>query len=153
MGRGAEAIVTSVEEFAWLAGMIDGEGTITVSKPGKYERYELILLVSNSDSAILERCLTIAACGTVGWCKPYRPDWKKPGVWRTRNKAAQEIIRQVLPYLVGDEKRRRAVLALQFPCNPIGGRLHITEEMRARRQYVYEEMIWGAGEVSQLVLA
>jgi hypothetical protein len=120
----------TVAEIAYLAGIIDGEGTITCcraiqsyyknSPNKKIYGYRLLCKVSNTDLELLywikERfggriskwSNNYTEKATLrGWKKGYSIDW-----W---TKDATEIVKLVYPYLI--IKKRQATLALKFPTN------------------------------------
>jgi LAGLIDADG endonuclease len=102
---------------AWLAGIIDGEGSIHISKVPERRNnrgYALTprLTISNSNQLILSNVKRITACGTINRTKETRFWWKDNYVWVANSNAIRKILPQVLPYLVG--KRGQASLLLRY---------------------------------------
>ena len=124
-------------EAVWLAAIVDGEGCLCV-KLHDGGRPVLVLDVRNTDKAIIERCYALAGCGSLWWNEPTAPQRKAVATWQASGQAAQDVIRRISPYLVGVERRRRAELALQFPCYPLGWN-RLSEEARAERQRIPRE--------------
>ena len=125
---------------AWLAGIIDGEGWISVLSCSG--RNLLVLGVGNTDEAIVRCCQKIANGGSITSRLPQGFGTRVQWIWQINGLAAQKMIRQVMPYLVGIEKRRRAELVMQFPCYPNGSH-PLTEKAKATRRRVYEEIKLG----------
>ena len=74
--------LTDVEK-AWLAGVVDGEGSIIISKiapnKGHYRRgfyYRANLEIANSASAFIKRVLELIGKGSAAFTKEKHVDWK-----------------------------------------------------------------------------
>lgn len=117
-------------EAAWLAGIIDGEGCITITrqKPGSGGRknwsYRLYLKVTMGDEATIRRILAIAGCGTVTVQKP-KPGkgWNIAFTWWASSREALSILARTRPHLV--TKSQEADIAAEWgrlPLAPRGGR-------------------------------
>ena len=110
----------SITERAYIAGIIDGEGTIGLTKHKERRtlrgwNYEPYIMVSNTSKSIMEYLKEVTGIGYY-WSKTYKNmnrGWKVPFAWQTG--ARREIIsllEQILPYLV--IKKRHAVLLLEY---------------------------------------
>ena len=102
-------------EAAWVAGIVDGEGTITVrTKPypgGK--RYQVASIsVPNTDVSMIARLVECTGIGRVGM--NVRPSHKRKRIWRwqTDQQQAAAVVRQLLPWLTA--KADQAVLLLEM---------------------------------------
>ncbi len=113
----------SETDWAYLAGLIDGEGCVGVYLRSKVHRgsrqktsspsYKILLNIVNSHRGVLEWVL----CHLGGDIQPksaaagnHKPAW----VWRQKRvDAAQFVLRKCLPYL--KIKREQAELVLSFP--------------------------------------
>jgi len=119
------------EEAAWLAGIVDGEGSIVVAYRGS-SRIGMSLSVANTDQALIDKCHQIAECGSISDAAPRDATRKKQWQWQVHCHQAKGIINRILPYMVETDKRRRAALALEFPCGE--RRKYVTEDMKRHRQ-------------------
>lgn len=98
---------------AWAAGIIDGEGCISIRKCGPY--YALSVVVGQSGKtvpAILKK-LKVTYGGSVGnaMLDPRggrQPKWH----WQVVAKTAEDFLRAIQPHLVG--KKAQADLALKY---------------------------------------
>ena len=128
---GGVRILTEVEK-AWLAGVIDGEGSIFISKvtPKKfrYRRgffYRPELSVANSNPALLARVREIVGKGYFGRDKETKqnPTWKDKWQYKGSGQVLRGILPQILPYLT--IKREVAEAMLRYVSfvdeNPIDG--------------------------------
>jgi hypothetical protein len=53
------------EDAAYLAGLIDGEGTITLTRRHSNERRQLVLSISSTERALVEWSLTSIGVGKI----------------------------------------------------------------------------------------
>jgi hypothetical protein len=128
-GRATECRTLSEAEKAWLAGVIDGEGSIFLSKvENKKTRrgyfYLPSISVSNSNRDFLIKvCQTIGE-GTVCLAKKGGSRVKPRWMYIASSGVIRATLPQILPYLI--VKRERVALMLQFleflDNNPIYGR-------------------------------
>src|SRR6266550_8507331 len=99
----------SASDWAYLAGLIDGDGSIFCSKRMNCGTYRIFVSISNNNVDLLRNLFN-----TFGGAK---------GDWETKNytahhlgweaQQAKRIVRGILPYI--DGKWEQAVLALSFP--------------------------------------
>jgi hypothetical protein len=93
----------SATEAAWLAGFIDGEGTISSCMAGRDRKYKTWLIsVPNTHFGSLDRCVEITGAGYVLKKTEGRDERRKPqNQWRvTAQRDIYEICRQIRPYCV-----------------------------------------------------
>lgn len=103
-----------MRDAIYLAGLVDGDGSIFISKRYKensaknHGRYRLFLSVTNNNKVLLNYLYRTWKQGIVYWdSKNYKAGhitWEGP--------KAQTVIRKILPFLVG--KRNQAKLALKY---------------------------------------
>ena len=102
-------------EAAWVAGIIDGEGTITIrTKPypgGK--RYQVASLSAcNTDTELIARLVEYTGIGRLHF--QLRANHKRKEIWRwqTDQRQAAAVVEQLLPWLT--PKRRVGELLLEM---------------------------------------
>jgi hypothetical protein len=103
-----------VAAVAYLAGIIDGEGTIGIYSSSLKQpspSYNLQVLVTNCDAALM-MWLVDNIGGTVNVRKGARPNHRSVFRWRVYNQEALALVEAILPYLV--IKRAQAELALRY---------------------------------------
>ncbi len=109
---------------AWLAALIDGEGTISIKRDkgrsnggnGECQHgYSAFISIGNQDRELLDKCVAITGYGSVGVKSEATTDGRgikskrrSYGWWISSNQAIT-VIRDIYPFLV--IKRRQAVLA------------------------------------------
>jgi len=106
-------------QAAYLAGLIDGEGSIAVSRKRDCSgvrrgySYRLNLSISNTDTDLVQWCLKVTGVGTIGRCCSTNPLRHKAATrWTVWTRQAAQVLEQVVPHLVS--KRQHAELALEF---------------------------------------
>lgn len=105
---------------AWIAGFIDGEGSLTIAKQIRKDRpspaYRAQVSASNTDTSPLEFIHSLYGgslykgkpyqVGVNG--KPWRPSWQ----WYCKVSRQKEFLLDILPYL--QSKRGQAEVLLEF---------------------------------------
>lgn len=108
--RGAKAKEMPVEQAAWLAGFIDGEGCIRITRRGN--SYALLLFVANTHTASLERIKEITGVGNILRRRMQSPRHKEVGGWVVSAEGAETVLRQTIAFMV--TKQPQALLAITF---------------------------------------
>lgn len=107
-------------EIAYMAGIIDGEGTLSItgrealSKRGTpYWNYDLEVTVTNTSVKLMKWLVAKFGGETMPRGKPLKKTHKQCYRWRLRDNAARIVfLRAVQPFLV--IKRRQAELLLDY---------------------------------------
>lgn len=99
-------------DAAWLAGFLDGEGSIMLH--GRANSYAMRLTATNTHRTTLDNIAEIAGVGAIVWRPiPRYPGRSRPiGWWLANGEAAESVLRQVQPYM--RTKRAQADLAISF---------------------------------------
>lgn len=129
------------EKLAWLAGLWDGEGTITVfltHREKGEEKYNAALVLTNTDENIISEATKILDALELKMHifkrKPERKEWKPSYQLTTRKLAIVKKFCEIfIPYLVG--KKAQAELTLRF----VNSRIGATGESNLLKKYTEEE--------------
>ena len=127
--------MTSIQA-AYLAGLVDGEGSITLTRRHRNENRQLVLSISNTDFNLLKQVNVLVGAGRITKKRVYKQHHNPAGEYRIENRQALELIRQLAPYLL-TYKAHRADLALSdfVRLTPRNG--YYTEEIaRERDEFV-----------------
>ena len=151
-------------ELAYLAGILDGEGTITISRQPRMKQLRPYfcprVTIVNTWEPLLSWILNRFPVGHSG-IKRYAPSTggtKTVYLWSVENRAMRPLLRELLPYLI--VKRRQAELVLQWtqPSDTWRGRRpdgrtynrsqrrnlgitgRVTDEMYATQERLFAEM-------------
>ncbi len=101
-------------EAAWLAGFIDGEGTICMTSHGTRKGKAPFVGAYNTDMALVQKCLIISGTGRIftrennskSLLKPYKV--KPIHKWHATYRQALKVVQAIYPYLVSEKKRKGA---------------------------------------------
>jgi hypothetical protein len=105
-------------DYAYLAGVIDGEGTITFSRiPTRrngrvYCNYSPHLSISNTDLGMMKSLKRRFGGGLVRVAPPSNKLWKRGNILYFRREEMLTLLPKVTPYLTG--KKRKAELLLEY---------------------------------------
>jgi len=108
----------TVAEAAYIAGMIDADGTATVTRRG--DLVMPLVLIVNTDLGLIDWLLTTigAGCAYETKTEPKRPDqskarWNKVHRYQLTGRKAQSLLTACRPYLL--VKSRQADLVISLP--------------------------------------
>lgn len=118
------ALKLSKTEAAYLAGIVDGEGTISVRSQGRYT--QPLVTISNTDWSLLQWLTARGFYGTLSKNGNGRLYWRMH--WSGYQTA--DVLRLILPFLV--TKRRHADLTLELISNRAAQRYKAAPTARMR---------------------
>jgi hypothetical protein len=101
----------SVADAAYLAGLIDGEGTITLGRKHATDGRQLTISISNTERAILEFALRPIGAGKITAKRSAKAHHAPAFTYAVWNRQALSLLAQVAPFL-RSYKRYRAALVL-----------------------------------------
>lgn len=133
------------EDAAWLAGYIDGDGCICLSKKGGRERRTPILVIDSADREILEYVQTLVG-GTVIAKKRYSGHHRQTWTWRLYGTAKViDVLRVLRPFLRCAFKAERARMLVDewAACTPRNG---FYTEGRLNQKVLFEQVFMSIGE-------
>lgn len=107
-----EVRLLSVAEAAYLAGLIDGEGTVTLSRKHAGDMRQLVVSISNTELRILEFVMLTVGAGKLTRTRSSRTHHAPSYAYAVWNRQALALPAHVEPY-VTSYKRERARLALR----------------------------------------
>jgi hypothetical protein len=99
-------------DAAYIAGLIDGEGTITLSRKHSGENRQLSVSISSTERNILESVLQRIGVGKITRKRTAKPQHSPSFAYAIWNRQALDLLEQITPYLTS-YKRKRAQCALE----------------------------------------
>lgn len=104
-------------EKAWLAGIIDGEGSIFVMKQRRKDRerdvnYILRISVQSTDPYMAKACRELAGGPVIFEQLDKRPNHSNTLKWELSGRRAAHVLEEILPFL--RVKHAQAHLAIEF---------------------------------------
>lgn len=130
------------EDAAYLAGLIDGEGTIALSRRHAGDNRQLVLTISSTEVALVRWAKTTLGVGKITR-KATTASHHAPGLtYCVANRQALDVLAQVAPFL-RSYKRDRAELVLReyLAVTPRNGRYSATvREARKRFEAAFASL-------------
>lgn len=121
-------------EAAWLAGLIDGEGTVTLTRKHRNENRQLAVTISSTETDLLRETLRITGVGKLSRKKTTCQQHRASHTYAVYNRQALDLIDQVYPYLIGYKKDRcRLILRDYLRLTPRNGKYIVTLKDERRR--------------------
>lgn len=91
---------------AYIAAIIDGEGTITLSRKHKKDNRQLSITISNTEMPLLEFILETIEAGKITNKKTYKDNHTPSMTYTINNRQALDLLSQIEPYLKTYKKQR-----------------------------------------------
>lgn len=104
----------NIEKAAYLAGIVDGEGTITLSSKNKGQNRRLALTVSNTERELLEWILRVVGVGIITTKKLYKEKHSAPFTYQIHNSQAYDLLQQIAPHLKSYKKYRADIVLKDY---------------------------------------
>lgn len=98
-------------DAAYIAGLIDGEGTITLTREHRDENRRLVVSIASTERSMLAFVVERTGCGKITNKRTTSGRHTPSFAYRITNRQALELLRQISPYL-RSYKANRAALAL-----------------------------------------
>jgi len=120
---------------AYIAGLIDGEGTVTLTRKHQNENRQLCVSISSTERELVEFVKTEIGVGKITNKRISKKHHTPSFTYAVYNRQALALLRQILPHLKS-YKRARAELILQsyLALTPRNGK-YSPELMAQRRQF------------------
>lgn len=102
-----------IEEHAYFAGLIDGEGCITLDRRGlaRPNSRTPSVQINITDKGVVEALQqAYGGCARLKPVSKTNPKWQDQWVWRVRNRQAKDCLLAVLPFLRIKNAKAREVL-------------------------------------------
>ncbi len=103
----------SAEVAAYIAGLIDGEGTITLTRLHTNENRRLVISIANTELALLKFVIDQVGAGKITRKRTSLPQHTPSYCYAITSRQALSLLRQISPHL-RSYKRKRAELALEL---------------------------------------
>src|SRR3990172_6653365 len=95
-----------------MAGLIDGEGTVTLSRRHRNDQRQLVVSIANTERRLLEWTLDTAGAGKITGKRISSPIHSPSFTYSIANRQALRLLEQIAPYL-RSYKATRTKLILQ----------------------------------------
>lgn len=128
----------SPAQAAYLAGLIDGEGTITLSRRNRYKHRGLVVTISNTEMILLKHVQTVTGVGKITNKRIAQPSHTPSYTYQVTNRQALGLLEQITRYMKS-HKAARARLALKkyLRLTPRNGR-YTKNQLTERETFINE---------------
>lgn len=99
-------------DAAYIAGLIYGEGTITLSRKHRNDNRQLVLSISNNEKRLLVFVLEKVGAGHISSKRVYSEKHAPNAAYKITNRQALDLLEQITPFLQS-YKQERAKLVLK----------------------------------------
>ena len=99
----------SIEDRCYLAGLFDGEGTITLTRISKKRPFrDIVLTIPSTTRNLLDYCKEVTNIGSITSKKNYKSHHKPSWSWSARsNRQNINLLCQIIPYMKEPLKIKR----------------------------------------------
>jgi hypothetical protein len=104
----------SVNDAAYIAGLIDGEGTITLQRKHKNENRRLAVTISSTEIQLLEFVKATTGVGIITTKRKYKPHHAQSFTYAVYSRQALSLLTQVSDYLLSYKKLRSKLILDQY---------------------------------------
>ena len=110
-------------EAAYLAGLIDGEGTVTLTRREKAAQRTITITIANTERDLLEYSMHIIGTGVISSKRTQKMHHIPSFGYRITGRQALSVLQQIVPYLHSYKKQRAEfALAEYLNVTPRNGR-------------------------------
>lgn len=132
-------------EIGYLAGLIDGEGTIGLvcTKRNGENNYNPQVNITNTNLTLLDWCLATTGIGIISIHNIYLSNSKRKDCyyWRLRNNEILEFLPIILPILIIKQRQAELVLEYFAKCQcEVSSRKILSSEVFYLRRFIHEEL-------------
>jgi len=133
------------EIAAYVAGLIDGEGTITLCREHRGARRCIVVSISNTDRALLQFVLDNVGAGCITAKRTYKGNHTPSFSYKIANRQALDLLSQVVRYLrTYRAMRGRMALERYVAVTPRNGK-YSAHGLRMKEAFELEFMAIGSG--------
>lgn len=141
--EGPERVPMTQENAAWLAALVDGEGTITIGRNKRHNStnrdvFTVILSVANVHRGLLEKIVKVTGMGRV---RETKTGTNFPILrWAISSRKATSVLWAILDHLIVKRDQAFVALSCQEELRYQGGSISRREQTPA--EYAYKEKCW-----------
>jgi len=126
---------------AYIAGLIDGEGTVTLTRKHKNENRQLAVTVCNTEKQLLDYMLKYTGAGKITNKRIAKAHHTPSFTYAIHNRQAISLLEQIFPYLQSYKAERASLILKDYiRLTPRNGKYTI--EQKAKRTE-FEKQVLG----------
>ena len=122
-------------DAAYIGGLIDGEGTVTLGRTHRNENRQLVVSISNNEIALQDFVLNSVRTGKITAKRKTRAHHANSYTYAVYNRQALALLEQVQPYLKTCKARRAEIILRDYlRLTPRNGK-YTDEQLRERKAF------------------
>ncbi len=142
----------SHEDAAYIAGLVDGEGTLSLSHRHRNENRQFVISISNTEAQLLNYVCRTVGAGRITRKRINKSNHTPSGTYAIDNRQALDLLEQITPYLkTYKAKRARLVLDHYLRLTPRNGKYSPTQK-KARATFVTKFLLMNPRQPTTLRL-
>jgi vacuolar-type H+-ATPase catalytic subunit A/Vma1 len=127
-------------DAAYIAGLIDGEDTITLSRRHANENRQLVISISNNEKPLLDYVLTTVGAEKITNKRKSQAHHADSYNWSISNQQALDLLEQITGYLKTYKSRRADLIVEKYKnMTPRNGKY--TGELLTRRHQFEQDVL------------
>ena len=127
-------------DAAYIAGLIDGEGTVTLSRRHRSENRQLVVSISNTDRPLLEYVLDTVGAGKISGKRTYQSHHTASYTYTISNRQALALLNQIFRYLKTYKSKRSDLILRDYIRLTPRNEHYSAEIKRARTDFEHKVM-------------
>jgi hypothetical protein len=125
----------SLPDAAYIAGLIDGEGTVTLTRKHRNENRQLAVTISNTEKGLLNFVLKTIGAGKITGKRTTQPHHTPSFTYAIYNRQALNLLKQIQPYLRTYKAERSALILRDYlDLTPRNGK-YTENQLQERQQF------------------
>ena len=101
-------------DAAYIGGLIDGEGTITLIRKHKNENRQLSVSISSTEIALLDYVKSVTGVGKITNKRTSKPHHTPSFAYAVYNRQALALLQKILPYLTSYNRQRAEIILRDY---------------------------------------
>jgi len=126
----------SAIDAAYVAGLIDGEGTVTLTRKHRNENHQLAVSISNTDLSLLHFVHQAVGAGKITTKRTTRAHHTPSYTYAIYNRQALALLDQVAPYLRTYKATRSSMILENYVRLTKRNGKYTSDELKQRQTFV-----------------
>ena len=123
------------EDAAYIAGLVDGEGTVSLLRKHRHDNRQVVVSISSTERCLLDYVLKTVGAGRITNKRTYSDKHAKSVTYTITNRQALDLLKQIAPYLKSYKAQRTTLLLDHYiRLTPRNGR-YTPEQQKAREAF------------------
>ena len=128
--------ILSTADAAYIAGLLDGEGTLTLTRKHKNENHQLALSISNTDLSLLQYVRETVGAGKITAKRVTQPHHTPSYTYAIHNRQALALLEQLFPYLKTYKAKRASLILANYVSLTKRNGKYTEEQLSRRRSFI-----------------